>query len=312
MGAQALIAAIVVLYHPEADRLHDLYRSIQPQVDAVWLIDNTPGSTGQQFPPLHSGELPWPVQYRPLGDNHGIAVAQNVGLREVLAQGYEQMLLLDQDSLLPDGTIRRLLEAQDRLLEQGRAVAAVGPVFVDRKTGLPGRTHRHRWFRLQKLRVDLASAVPVETDWLIASGSLMRRSVLEQVGPMREELFIDAVDMEWGLRARSLGLQSFVVPNAPIAHSVGDSFAKLFGSSVILHGELRNYYITRNWLYLLQVRTMGARWRSGALPHLGKFLLAHLWLASDRGRMARVFGRALLDAAQARMGRYRGVRKPTV
>lgn len=296
------VAAVVVLFHPEIALLRRLYESIRGQVSAVWFIDNTPGSAGPQYQP-QPGEAAWEVVYRPLGDNQGIAHAQNVGMTASFAEGCNRILLLDQDSMLPAGTVAKLLAAETRLVKQGSPVAAVGPVFVDRKTGLPGKTHHHRWLRLRKPFVDLQAVEPLETDWLIASGSLMRRSVMEQVGMMREELFIDTVDMEWGLRARSQGLRSFVVPTAQITHSVGDSFARLLGTSIILHTETRNYYIARNWFYLLRVKTMGMRWRSGALPHLAKFLLAHIWLAQDRGRMAMLFGRALWDAARGRMGR---------
>ena len=297
-----MIAAVVVLFHPDRAVLRRLYEAIRGQVSAVWFIDNTPGMTGSHYVP-EPGEAAWDVVYKPLEDNHGIAYAQNLGMAALFAQGYDHVLLLDQDSLLPAGTVDKLLTAEARLLAQGIQVAAVGPVFVDAKTGLPGKVHHHTWLRLRKPFVNLEAVEPLETDWLIASGSLLRRSVLEQVGPMREELFIDTVDMEWGMRARSQRLRSFVVPTAQITHSVGDAFARLLGTSVILHNETRNYYIARNWFYLLRVKTMGIRWRSGALPHLAKFLLAHLWLAQSRGRLLKLFARSLRDGAQGRMGR---------
>lgn len=303
MDGRPTVAAVVVLFHPELERLQALFESIRGQVDRVWFIDNTPGASAGQYVPRK--EMPaWEVTYLPLGDNMGIAVAQNTGIAAVRAAGYDHVLLLDQDSLLPAETIGKLAAAEARLLAEGRWVAAVGPVFVDEKTGHPGKTHHHRWLGFSKPFVDLRATEPLETDWLIASGSLVRTVVLDEVGGMREDLFIDAVDMEWGLRARSLGLQSFVVPAAQITHNIGDSFARLLGSSVILHSEVRDYYIARNWLYLLRVRSMGTRWRSGALPHLAKFLLAHTWLAPDRPRRVRLFGRALRDAWSGRMGRY--------
>ncbi len=296
------VAAVVVLFHPEIATLRRLYDSIRAQVSAVWFVDNTPGSAGPQYQP-QPGEAAWEVIYRPLGANQGIAHAQNVGMAASFAEGCDHVLLLDQDSMLPSGIVAKLLAAEARLIQQGSPVAAVGSVFVDRKTGLPGKIHHHSWLRMRKPFVDLQAVEPLETDWLIASGSLIRRSVVEQVGTMREELFIDTVDMEWGLRARSQGLRSFVVPTAQITHSVGDSFARLLGTRIIVHTETRNYYIARNWFYLLRVKTMGMRWRSGALPHLAKFLLAHIWLAQDRRRAAMLFGRALWDAARGRMGR---------
>lgn len=296
------IAAVVVLYYPSVERLRLLYDGIRPQVDSVFFIDNTPRSSGDVFAP--NGEPAWPVTYRPLGDNLGIAFAQNEGIRAAIAQGFDHLLLLDQDSLLPENTVQILLTAEQDLLRQGTEVAAVGPVFIDQKTYLPGSSHRYIWFWQSKPAIDLTAQAPVVTEWLIASGSLVRASVYEQVGLMREELFIDAVDMEWGIRARSFGLQSFVIPTAPISHSVGDSFGRFLGISVILHGELRNYYIARNWLYLMRIPTMGRRWRSYALIHVFKFIFIHSWFSDRRIEQCRFFKRAIVDGLRGRVGRY--------
>lgn len=304
-GRSQTVAAIVVLFHPEPVRLRALYEAIQGQVGRVWFVDNTPAVPAERAYLPGSDGPAWEVAYLPLGDNLGIATAQNIGIAAARKAGFDHVLLLDQDSLLPGDTVEKLMAAETLLLERfGPQVAAVGPVFVDEKTGHPGKVHQHRWFRMHKHFVDLAAADPIETDWLIASGSLLRLAALDVVGPMREDLFIDAVDMEWGMRARSLGLRSYVVPTAPIAHSIGDAFAKVLGSTIILHSELRNYYIARNWLFLVRVPTMGLRWRSGTVPHTAKFLLAHVWLAPDRLRQARLFARAVADAVRGRMGRY--------
>ena len=272
-------------------------------MDAVWFVDNTPGSKQTVFAPSEA-EAEWPVVYRSLGENHGIAYAQNVGIHEALALGFDHVLLLDQDSLLPTTVVKNLLAAEKHLQQKGVCVAAVGPTFVDVKTGLLNRVHHHTWFRLHKPTVDVGVALPIKTDWLIASGSLIRREVLEQAGTMLNELFIDAVDMEWGLRAKSLGMHSFVVPSAQIRHDVGDSNGRLLGVTVVLHGKLRNYYIVRNWVYLLRLPSMGMRWRTGAVPHVIKFMLVHLWFSKERRTQWTYFVRALKDGIAGRMGRY--------
>ncbi len=295
------VAAIVVLFHPPPGSVRRLLAGIREQVNQVWLIDNTPAMGEAADPEWKAAG----VVFRALGENRGIAAAQNAGIREALAAGSTHVLLLDQDSFLPPGTVEALLAGERRLLGRGMAVAAVGPVFVDEKTGLRNKTHHHRWLRLVKPFVPAEATEPLETDWLIASGSLVRSEVLMRIGLMREELFIDGVDMEWGLRARSLGLRSFIVPTARISHSIGDAFIKLLGVSVMVHSEVRNYYMARNWMYLLRLRTMGARWRSGLPLHLAKFLLVHTWFATPRHKRATLFVRALWDGAFGRMGPYR-------
>ena len=297
------VAAVAVLFHPAPDAVEALYRSVRPQVDALWFVDNTP--FGQQENKVTAQAMSaWDAHYRAFEENRGIAAAQNLGIGEAIAAGFTHVLLLDQDTLLASGVIQGLLAAEHLLLNLGVDVAAVGPVFIDRKTELPGKTHHHRWFRLSKPFVDLHSVSPIETDWLIASGSLIRSVVFQRSGLMLSDLFIDAVDTEWGLRARSLGLRSFVVPTVRINHSVGDSFIRLCGVSVIMHSERRNYYIARNWIYLLRLQSMGPHWRSGVLLRLAKFLLVHSWFTHNKGRMIRLFSRALHDGARGRLGPY--------
>ena len=73
---------------------------------------------------------------------------------------------------------------------------------------------------------------------------------------MREDLFIDWVDIEWCLRAESQGLESYIVPSAIMMHSIGDDTVRVLGRDINLHSDLRNYYMVRNATYLLRVSTM--------------------------------------------------------
>jgi rhamnosyltransferase len=117
--------------------------------------------------------------------------------------------------------VATLLAAEGDLLGKGKQVAAVGPQFIDENSGNPSPAIRHYYFRIQKLYLDPSSSDPVETDHMIASGSIIRTSVLDSVGAMREDFFIDWVDIEWCMRARSMGYLSYYVPSVVMKHSVG-------------------------------------------------------------------------------------------
>ena len=99
-----MIAAIVVLYHPDQEAVERLLSSLIGQVNTVFAIDNTPGSTPTRLAFLDAfGE---PVSYVPLGENRGIAEAQNIGIELSMKGGYSHVLLLDQDSTLSPGLSR--------------------------------------------------------------------------------------------------------------------------------------------------------------------------------------------------------------
>lgn len=297
-GGSQTTCAVVVLYHSQPELLQRLLHSTQDQVARLYVVDNTPTGPSSEAAPVQESAS---VCYLPLRKNAGLAAAQNVGLRKALEDGFTHTLLLDQDSELSPGTVAGLLQAEQELLISGHKVAAVGPMFIDIKTNVPAAAHRYRWFRLEKVRVPLGS-VPVETDWLIASGSLIRSTVLREVGLMRDDLFIDVVDTEWGLRARTQGWISFLVPRTTMQHSIGDAFAELLGRKLMLHNDIRACYMMRNNAYLMRVPTMGRLWRSNAPLNLLSTLITSSMFASNRLHRARLLIWALVEGLRGRLG----------
>lgn len=246
-----VIAAIIVLYYPGREALNRLLLSVIDQVDIAFIVDNTPAPSEEVI--MLVARFAPRAHYIPLMENIGIAAAQNVGIEKGIAAGCSHVLLLDQDSALPGGMVEGLLAAEAALLRDGKEVAAVAPQFIDEKSRKPSAAIRHRYFSIQKLQLDPSSADPVEADHVIASGSMIRISVFQSIGRMREDLFIDWVDIEWCMRARSQGFICYYAPNVAMKHSVGDSIATVLGRDVHLHTDLRNYYMLRNAIYLLSL-----------------------------------------------------------
>lgn len=296
----ASIAAIVVLYHPSPVLLSRLIESISAQVDKIFVVDNTPGKT-PECPAALNGCIRHFV-YKADGVNKGLAHAQNIGIERALREGYSHVLLLDQDSALPAGAVDGLLAAEDSLLRSGKQVAAVGPMFIDDKTGERSRGVYHRGFRVRWFSVPQEQQNPVETDYLISSGSLIRTSVLRTVGLMRDELFIDWVDTEWDYRAGSYGFTAFLVPSVVMRHSVGDDTGEFMGKRFNLHSPARNYYIVRNAVYLLRDRRMNLSWRLTMLIYVPKYILVHSWISPSRWKS---LGQMLRGAWEGLTGRMR-------
>jgi len=298
-----MVVAIIVLYHPDLSLLQRLISSLVDQVHVILAIDNTPVPTKlvQQLLARCEGR----IQYEPLGENKGVAFAQNIGIRLALEAGASHILLLDQDSALPSNMVSLLLRAELELLHKGQYVAAVGPVFIDEKTGEKSSPFRQGYLRATKIESDEGSTAPVETECVIASGSLIRRVVIEDVGMMLESLFIDLVDVEWGLRAKSKGYRSYIVPSAAIRHSVGERAIQAFGRNIYLHGDTRNYYKIRNWVYLLRMRHMGMRWRISTVLRVPKYVVIYSVLSDHKLRTLALLFRACMDGTRAKMGRYR-------
>jgi rhamnosyltransferase len=293
------VAAVVVLYYPQPFLLARLVESVLSQVDKLFVIDNTPSWDSRVPDALaHSSRK---LSYRAIGYNAGLAAAQNEGIRRAIEDGHTHVLLLDQDSALPKGAVEGLLEAERSLIRSGTQVAAVGPLYVDEKCGARCFAVRQGLLRVRWRAIDCTEKEPVQTDYLIASGSLIRSSVLRRVGLMREELFIDWVDAEWSYRAQESGLSAYVIPTVVMRHSIGDATRKLLGRRIYLHGTARNYYIVRNAIYLLQNPTMNWRWRVTMLIYIPKYIVAHSWLANRRWESLRHMLRGVRDGITRQM-----------
>jgi rhamnosyltransferase len=299
-----LVAAIVVLYFPDRHAVQGLVRSLEDQVDFIFVIDNTPMNELAPEEELFPPDFKVPLNYTAQGENTGIAAAQNSGIRQALAAGASHVILFDQDSALPPKMVESLLVAEANLLSKGVEVAAVGPQFVDEKSGRPSPAIRHRYFRIQKLYLDPQSTEPFETDHLIASGSIIRASVLQKVGLMRDDFFIDWVDIEWGMRARSVGYKSYYAPNVVMKHSVGDSVVTVLGRDVHVHNDLRNYYMLRNAIYLYRLKSMGWRWKINFIPRIPCYLVLYPILSKHKILNLRYLIRGIWDGARGRLGQF--------
>ena len=240
------IVAIVVTYHPEMGALSHLLDVLRHQVEQIIVVDN---GSAVDMDGFLAGRDPQ-VHFLPLGNNLGVATAQNAGIAWARERGAEYVLLFDQDSEPAPDMIERLVEAAEATAAQGYTVAAVGPRYLDVRQDNPPPFIRVRGLQVKRCACTEPDAI-VPVDYLISSGCLIPMATLGVVGDMTEELFIDYVDIEWGLRAKSFGYQSFGVCNASMGHSLGEHPINIFGRKIPLHSPLRHYYHFRNavWLY---------------------------------------------------------------
>lgn len=274
------VAAIVVSYQPTA-ALPEQVRALAPQVSRVFIVDNGSGEVARG---LLADLVSANVEVLAMGDNVGIACAQNRGLQHARAHGATHVLLMDQDSWPEPQMVERLVAAWEHLAAKGERVACVGPRVRMSDGTLSG------FYRLRGLwprPVACATgASTVECDSLIASGSLIPLAALEEVGAMEEGLFIDVVDEEWCLRARSRGHRVYGVCDASLRHRLGESSRYIWlgrWRQLPRHKPFRYYYIFRNTLAVGRRSYVPLRWKLFQLVRLTALFLSYGLLTRDRG-----------------------------
>lgn len=223
----------------------------------------------------------------------GIAAAQNVGFKVAAEHGADFIVLFDQDSLPPDGMADGLKQHVLALQQSGEKVAAIGPQLIDGRWDSQGRLRQHGSRQAAHLQ---------RVDHLIASGSMIPWTTLKEVGGMNEDLFIDFVDIEWGLRAKRLGFSSYVADDVLMEHQLGAPL-RIPGRTISTHTPMRHYYLARNGIWLLRQRGLPLRWRFLKLPKVGLHLLLNALFASPRKEHWRMMVRGVMDGLANRMGK---------
>lgn len=300
------ICAIIVTYRPDLAILQELIQRIRQQVNTIVVVDNTswPGSGSDAMLSVIGESV-----YLPMNGNKGIAGAFNAGIDWAKNRDYSHVLLMDQDSLPCEMMIESLSAGEDRLLEQGVEVAAVGPTYSDpnyRVIQPFSRTGKWRFRRYQC--GDVNGPTFIQSDFVISSGSLIRIAVLDAVGKFDEGFFIDYVDIEWGLRANSLGFSSYGVCGAVLEHSLGEgavTFWFLKTWSVPIHQAFRHYYCFRNAILLYRRSYIPLVWKLRDLSMLVLKAIFFSIIPSPRWQRFRMIFLGLRDGLRNRSGPFR-------
>lgn len=250
---QPSVVAVVVTYEPDFPDLRLQLRALRPQVQCIIIVDNASRAAVEDW---CAREAPEVDECLRLSRNEGIGFAQNRGIESARRQGATHVLLMDQDSVPEDGMVATLLRA----LQSHPDGAAAGPYHLD-----PRQPVAHSPFvwlhglRFHRLPCDVASRIH-GVDHLIASGCLIPVAVLDRVGMMREDFFIDFVDVEWSLRARAASLHLLGVCGARMQHSLGGPPIVFMGRRFLAYSPQRHYFQVRNAILLYRQPWVPTRW----------------------------------------------------
>jgi rhamnosyltransferase len=295
------IAAVVVTYHPRLETLDELLSAVAPQTQGVIIVDNSAdGAVDALAPGWAQPALTMIRNAR----NIGLAAAQNQGIDWALANGFSHVLLLDQDSVPAADCIAHLRSADMELRHLGRRVAVVGPRIVDRRTG---RDYSFKEFTLagtRHLGCDAGGRF-IAADFVIASGSLMGADALRDIGIMDDGLFIDRIDIDWCLRAASMGYGVYGVCAARLRHEPGEQSKRVWigrWTEAAMHSPERNYYMIRNSILLYRKAYAPLRWIVNDVLWLLGVVMVSCAMAPKRLRRLHLVAKGIWDGVRGVQG----------
>lgn len=297
------VCAIVVTYQPDLLHFNHVLAALAAQVSGIRVVDNHSAErdvlghlvaqyTGATLDALH--------------DNLGIGAALNKGIRWATENGFDYVLLMDQDSVPTQGMVARLVASHRQLAAAGKSVAAIGPRFRDAHSH---ELSSHVAFGAWRIkRVDCEGEKPyVPVDYLITSGSLIAVDTLSKVGLMDEGLFIDHVDTEWTLRALSKGYPSYGDCMAEMHHELGEYRKRIWlfrWRNIPIHKPFRYYYIFRNSVLLYRRRYVPWAWRRVDMIRLTQNVVFMALFHPQRREALAMMQRGARDGWKSRSGRF--------
>lgn len=183
--------------------------------------------------------------------NLGFAGGNNLGLKK--AKG-DYILLLNNDTEVKPDAISILVKFFETKTKagiccplilfhnSGETIQYAGSTSINALTGRNSRIGFKEKDRGQFKQ-------PYETSFAHGAAMMIKKSVIDQVGPMPELYFLYYEELDWCEKIKNNGYEIYVVPESKIYHKESMSTGK--------DSTLKTYYLTRNRLLFMRRNTRG-------------------------------------------------------
>lgn len=245
-GSRPRVAVIILNWNGVADTLECLasLRQLAYPNFSVLVVDN--GSADQSETIIRRTHPD--ITLLQTGANLGYAGGNNAGIRQVLRENPDYVLLLNNDTVVAPDFLDLLVDAAERnpaggffgpavlTLEEPPRVIAIGGANWDSKRCA------FRNLGKNKPLPDGSESSVIPVDYPTGCSLLVRRQVFDVIGLMDERFFLTFEESDWCFRGREAGFLSYAVPAARVQHKVSASFGGA-------QSPLMRYFMTRNVLH---------------------------------------------------------------
>jgi rhamnosyltransferase len=234
--SRAKICAIIVSWNPNVQQLNESIRSLESQVDSIYIVDNGTDN----FDSLVSGSFGSnSLRILQLNENYGIGFALNKAISLINLNDFDWILTLDQDSVLKYNAVSRLFEDFSSIpIEQRKSCG----VLSLKSENQPINNYFVR--SNERLSVINTQSHFRTMNHVISSGSFVKSEVFLKI-KYNEEFFIDQVDFDFCVSVRRSNYQILQQNRISLNHVLGSQL-QWKSSKYSYHADERLYYIIRN------------------------------------------------------------------
>lgn len=209
-ASEESVLAVIIAYKPDLELMQRNIKAFINYVDKLIIWDNTPNTIMEERCKDFDQDK---VIYEGVGKNVGISKALNFAWRYASKWGYEYLLTMDQDSVWCDFSSYK----ESVMKKNKEELCVCGPCAYNDINNRPTK----RGFESFR--------------WQITSGMLVKIELLNIIGGYNDSFFVDCVDIELCLRARSKGFNSYYCYDGFLLQKYG------IPSKTVFLGKERNY-----------------------------------------------------------------------
>lgn len=229
------ISAGIVLFNPDIKRLKENIDAFIIQCTHLYLVDNGSGNVDEVKGLLNQyNQSKISILWN--RENQGIAKALNQLTSAAQKEGFDWILTLDQDSVVPSNIVGEF----EKYINNS-SVGILCPIICDRNKD-------------EEIKINEDCT---EIDECITSGSLLNIKAWSEIGGFDERMFIDGVDFDICYRLRQRGYKIYCIHSVVLLHELGhiEYHRFLFWKVLVKnHSAFRKYYIARNIIYVAKKR----------------------------------------------------------
>jgi rhamnosyltransferase len=263
-SSQHWVACIIVTYNPEGTVFSRLIERLLMSPVSIYVVDNWFSNEVTQAIREICLTHPQKITLITLEKNYGIARAINRGIEFARADGHEYAMLFDQDSVPQEGLMEELQAIVTNLAASNTSVAAIGPRLYDPRSSAYFKFGLLKWGVWQRVGCGCGDRTLVRCEFLNSSGSLLFLRHWNQIGPFREDFFIDHVETEWYMRVRHLGLECYgICSSHHVDHHMGDDICRYWLGKwhfMPRRSPQRHYTIIRNGIWMWRLDHVPLSW----------------------------------------------------
>lgn len=281
--------ALVTLYNPSEKEFNNC-RILSQQVDTVILCDNSQESHETVFQNEKN------IIYITKNENLGLGAAFNVALKNDTYGWKDDDLIIffDQDSQIGEGYIQALQDEYRKIETLIPNLGCLGPVFYNTSNG---RTERPR----QKKNI---TDETYEVSNTITSSLMMRYGNLKRIDFWNEKVFLDLADWDLCWRMQKAGMVYCMTEKVVLHHSVGNGEKKVGPIKLRVGQPFREYYQTRDALYLLQENYVPLKMRLRLIANVTIRPVVHYLMLDDKKSRMKFIRRGINDYKKGVHGEY--------